>query len=95
MDNFDFPIGADDINAPWNKENNSEQEIEVFVSITMSKSAKIKVSDYEKILVTDEDGTTYEDFDFSKCDLKSAVHKAIINKDLESWNIDNFEVTLD
>ena len=94
--------------APWNEEENPEEEIDVTISITLSKNVKIKVTDYKK------DG---EDIDFSECDLKKAVREQIylpyeieyllmclekiqstkedkIREDLSNWNIDDLEVVL-
>ena len=66
-------------NAPWNQVDNPEREIKVTVSITLSKTVKIKVSDYE---ITDsgkdEDGEYFEDIDYSNCDLKGAVEEQIV-----------------
>lgn len=75
-----YPPGAEhDPNAPWNQVDNPEREIEVTVSVTLSKTVKIKVSDYE---ITDsgkdEDGEYFEDIDYSNCDLKGAVEKQIV-----------------
>lgn len=109
MDNY--PIGSDTIDAPWNQIENPEREVEVTISITLSKTVKIKVSDY-KIIDSgkDEDGEYFEDIDYSNCDLKNAVkeqitlpHKAytrIIKKgklyeDLKDWNVDDFEIILE
>lgn len=66
-------------NTPWNQEDSPEKEIEVTVSITLSKTVKVKVSDYE-ILNSgkDEDGQYFEDIDYSNCDLKKAVEEQII-----------------
>ena len=74
-----YPLGAEhDPNAPWNQVDNPEREIEVTVSVTLSKTVKIKVSDYG---ITDsgkdEDGKYFEDIDYSKCDLKRAVEEQI------------------
>lgn len=78
MDNYSYPIGADTPNAPWNQVDNPEREIEVTVSVTLSKTVKIEVSDYS---ITDsgkdEDGEYFEDIDYSKCDLKRAVEEQI------------------
>lgn len=72
-----YPPGAEhDPNAPWNQVDNPEREIEVTVSVTLSKTVKIKVSDFE---ITnsgkDEDGKYFEDIDYSNCDLKGAVEE--------------------
>lgn len=65
--------------APWNQIDNPEREIEVTISVTLSKTVKIKVSDYE---ITDsgkdEDGEYFEDIDYSNCDLKGAVEEQIV-----------------
>ena len=78
MDNYNYPIGSDTSDAPWNQSENPEKEIEVTVCISISKTVKIKVSDYE---ITDcgkdEDGYYFEDVDYSDCDLKGAVKEQI------------------
>ena len=109
--NYDYPMGADTPDAPWNQVDNPKREIEVTVSVTLSKTVKIKVSDYE---ITDsgkdEDGEYFEDIDCSNCDLKSAVEEQIalpqsahmyiksnpkVHEDLSNWCVDDFEVILD
>ena len=109
--NYDYQCGTDGPNAPWNQVDNPERKIEVTVSVTLSKTVKIKVSDYE---ITDsgkdEDGEYFEDIDCSNCDLKSAVEEQIVlpqsahmyaksnpkvHEDLSNWCVDDFEVILD
>ena len=97
MDNYNYPIGADTKDAPWNQVDNPEKEIEVTVSVTLSKTIKINVSDYEIIdSGKNEDGEYVEDLDFSNCDLKEAVeNQYILPQDkCSDWNIDDFEVVL-
>lgn len=78
MDNYNYPMGADTKDAPWNQADNPEREIEVTVSVTLSKTVKIKVSDYSITdFGKDEDGEYFEDIDYSKCDLKRAVEEQI------------------
>ena len=78
MDNYNYPMGADTKDAPWNQVDNPEREIEVTVSVTLSKTVKIKVSDYESTdSGKDEDGEYFEDIDYSNCDLKGAVEEQI------------------
>lgn len=111
MDNYNYPMGADTKDAPWNQVDNPEREIEVTVSVTLSKTVKIKVSDYE---ITDsgrdEDGEYFEDIDYSNCDLKGAVEEQIalpqsahtyvksnpkVHEDLSNWCVDDLEVNLE
>ncbi len=111
MDNYNYPIGSDTPEAPWNQADNPEREIEVTVSVTLSKTVKIKVSDYE---ITDsgkdEDGEHFEDIDYSNCDLKGAVEGQIVlpqsahtyaksnpkvHEDLSNWCVDDLEVNLE
>ena len=55
-----------------------KREIEVTVSVTLSKTVKIEVSDYEVVdSGKDEDGEYFEDIDYSNCDLKGAVERQI------------------
>ena len=69
------PIGSDyDPRAPWNQKEQPDQEIEVTISVTLSKTVKININDYT-ISGKDKDGNL--DIDYSDCDLKSAVEKQI------------------
>ena len=78
MNNYVYPLGTDTKDAPWNQEELPEREIEVTISVTLSKTVKIKVSDYT---ITDsgkdEDGDYFEDVDYSDCDLNGAVEEQI------------------
>ena len=111
MDNYNYPMGADTKDAPWNQVDNPEREIEVTVSVTLSKTVKVRVSDYE---ITDsgkdEDGEYFENIDYSNCDLKGAVEEQIVlpqsayihvksnskvHEDLSNWCVDDLEVNLE
>lgn len=111
MDNYNYPCGTDEPNAPWNQADNPEREIEVTVSVTLSKTVKIKVSDYEiNDSGKDEDGEYFEDIDYSNCNLKDAVEEQVIlpqsahmyvkgnskvQEDLSNWYVDDLEVNLE
>ena len=93
-----YPMGSNTEDAPWNQVDNPEREIEVTVSVTLSKTVKIKVSDYEITdFGKDEDGEYFEDIDYSNCDLKGAVEEQIkLPQNIcKSWNVDDFEVLPD
>lgn len=86
--NDNCPLGTDtDPNAPWNHQ--LEKEVEVTVSITLSKSIKILVDDYK--ISKDENDKPY--VDFSECNLKEAAMEYITLPD-DTWDIDDFEVVL-
>ena len=73
-----YPPGTEfDPNAPWNQIDNPEKEIEVTVSITLSKTIKIKVSDYTVYSNEDDNGNHFEEMDYSDCNLKEAVEKQV------------------
>lgn len=74
-----YPAGAEyDKNAPYNKADKEEKEIEVTVSITLSKTIKVKVSDYEiEPFEKNEDGDYTENIDYSNCNLEEAVREQI------------------
>lgn len=77
MDNY--PLGAkDDFNAPYNQTEQEDKEIEVTVSLTISKTLKVKVNDYTIEESTDKDGTVFSDIDYSTCNLKEAVEEQIL-----------------
>ena len=107
-----YPPGVEyDPNAPWNQVDNPEREIEVTVSVTLSKIVSIKVSDYKITdFGKDEDGEYFENIDYSNCDLKGAVEEQIVlpqsahiyvknnpkvHEDLSNWCVDDLEVNLE
>lgn len=89
MNNYDYPIGADTDNAPWNKHYPEEREIEVTISVTLSKTISIKVDDYEIYEDNSEDGKRLV-YDYSNCNLIKAVENQIVLP--EDWNVDDFSV---
>ena len=61
--------------APWNDKELNPEEVEVTVSITLSKTFKIKVDDYKEDIETDEEGNSTINYDFTDCDPKSFITK--------------------
>jgi hypothetical protein len=99
MTNDNYPPGAaNDPLAPYNQVDPEPIEIEVTVSITLSKTVKIYVDDYIQE-APESDGEVYYagDIDFSECNLNKAVEEQITlpNEKVEGWNIDDFEVILE
>lgn len=94
-----FPIGADTPDAPWNIKETEPEEIEVTVSVTMSKRVKINVDDYQREEYKDEEGIPCVDYDFSECDLRSAVRNQVNlpenSKEFKDWTVDDFEVIME
>ena len=79
MDNYNYPAGSDTSDAPWNQADLPEKEIEVLVSVTLSKTVKVRVSDYKIAdCGKDEDGDYFEGVDYSECDLQGAVKDQIV-----------------
>lgn len=74
--------------------NTETREVEVKVELTITKTLKVLVEDYSVEIENSEDGK-YPIYDYSECDLKDAViTQKYLPKDLEGWEIDNFEVDL-
>lgn len=80
MESGYYPPGAEhDPNAPYNQVDLPEREIEVLVSVTLSKTVKVRVDDYKIAdCGKDEDGDYFEDIDYSECDLQGAVEDQIV-----------------
>lgn len=80
MESGYYPPGAEyDPNAPYNQTDLPEKEIEVLVSVTLSKTVKVRVSDYKIAdCGKDEDGDYFESIDYSECDLQGAVKDQIV-----------------
>jgi hypothetical protein len=74
-----YPVGVyEDPNAPYNQYENSEIELEVTVSLTISKTVKIWVNDYETEVENDpDDNTPHTYYDFSNCNLEEYVQEQI------------------
>lgn len=62
---------------PDNQVDLSEKEIEVTISVTLSKTVKVIVGDYEVEEDADEDGR-YLSYDFSGCNLNKAVEDQVV-----------------
>lgn len=102
-----YPVGAEyDPEAPWNQKELPDKEVEVTISVTLSKTLKIKVSDYT---IDSENNVDYSD-----CNLQEAVENQIILpqeaykyvnpytldkhkiiEDLSNWDVNDFEVILE
>lgn len=73
MDNYNYPLGADTPSAPWNEPYIPEKEVEVCVSLCISKTFKVVVDDYG---IEEDEGHLIPDF--SECDLEEAVKSQVI-----------------
>lgn len=85
----------DNIDAPWNTPEKEDREVQVTVSITISKSLTLTTNNYEIINSgKDEDGNYYVEVEYNdlKCDVKdrfvlpnnlSKYTKVVFNEDLD------------
>lgn len=92
------PMGADlDPNAPWNQEEPEYKEIEVTISLTISKTTKIFVPDVKldssdlKEAVKNQVVLPYE-VEFLDVILDNNSIQKRIKEDLSGWIVDDFEV---
>ena len=99
MNNYDYPMGADTPNAPWNKIDPEPKKIKVTVSITLSKTVEIEVTDYTAEEDYDEDGYNGINYDYSECDLEQAVRDQVTLPnsigEFNDWVEDDFAVNLE
>lgn len=72
-DNYNYPMGADNEDAPWNQSEPPEREFDVTISQTLSRSVAIATSDYIPE-VDEEDGRTYPNTEYT--DWKRAYQDA-------------------
>lgn len=78
MESGGYPPGAEfDPRAPYNQVDLPEREIEVTISVTLSKTVKVMVDDYTVEESADEDGR-YVSYNFSECDLNKAVEEQVV-----------------
>lgn len=95
-----YPVGAEyDPKAPWNQVEPEPRKIEVTVSITLSKTVEVEVTDYIAEEDSDEDGYHGIIYDYSECDLEQAVRDQITLPnsvgEFNDWTEDDFEVELE
>ena len=95
-----YPAGAEyDPKAPWNQLEPEPWKIEVTVSITLSKTVEVEVTDYIAEDDSDEDGYHGIIYDYSECDLKQAVRDQVTLPnsvgEFNDWVEDDFEVNLE
>ena len=97
--NGNYPMGAQyDPNAPWNQEEPNDKEIEVTISLTISKTTKIVVPDIKdlddsilKEAVKDQVVLPHEIEIIKAISGNSSLDKRVL-KDLSDWIVDDFEV---
>lgn len=100
LESSGYPVGTQyNPKATWNQEDKEPKEIEVTVSVTISKTVKIMMDNYKEEGYTDEDGVSCVDCSFSEYDLREAVKQQIClpedSKDFKDWNTDDFEVIME
>ena len=97
MNNYDYPIGADNNpEAPWNEKSKKHKKVEVTVSITLSKTVEVEVDDYTTE-ETNEDGCHGVTYYFDESNLEQAVRSQIDlpSKKYSDWSEDDFVVNLE
>ena len=99
MNNYDYPMGADTPNAPWNKIDPEPKKIKVTVSITLSKTVEVEVTDYTAEEDYDEDGYNGINYNYSECNLEQAVRDQVTLPnsvgEFNDWVEDDFAVNLE
>ena len=75
FDNYNYPPGTDNEDAPWNERAQAEKDFDVTVSQTLSKTVTIATDDYfhERIVEWDDmGGIVEENFSTADTDWKTA-----------------------
>lgn len=95
MNNYDYPVERGAFDVPWYQEELPKKEIEVTVSVTISKTVKIAVDDYKVEEIIDENGK-YLSYDYSDCNLHKAVEEQLVlPQDLAEFTEKMFTQDLD
>lgn len=95
-----YPAGAEyNPKAPWNKIDPEPKKIKVTVSITLSKTVEVEVTDYTAEEDYDEDGYNGINYDYSECNLEQAVRDQVTLPnsvgEFNDWVEDDFAVNLE
>ena len=84
MNNWNYPIGSDTPNAPWNEIDNPSIEVKVDVYITMTKCVTITTDKYS----IDEDGNiNFDDTELEK-EVRNQVDLPIEDSNYKDWHND-------
>lgn len=75
--NYPVMSQSEEDKAPFNEDINKPKEVEVTVSITLSKTFKIEMSNYYTETEIDEDNNSNTYYTYSDTDLKQAVRDQI------------------
>lgn len=92
-----LPAGAEyDSSAPYNQKEQEPLYIDVAVCISMSKTFKVPVTDYQVEPDYDDEGTAFTSYNTDECDLSQAVEDNVTLPD-EAWKYikDNSKVSAD
>ena len=99
MNNYDYPICSYTPYAPWNQVEPKPKKVEVTVSITLSKTVEVEVTDYTAEDDYDEDGYNGISYDYSECDLEQEVRDQVTLPnsvgEFNDWVEDDFAVNLE
>lgn len=99
-DNYNYPMGADTPDAPWNQEEKTE-EVEIVVSQTLSKTNEIKINEGEedkyKEFYIEQHYTPMELISLFKSvlervDIIGHLDKKMLIEECSNWIEDDFEV---
>lgn len=77
MSNYPLMSKYEESKAPFNEDINEPKKVKVTVSITLSKTMDVEVSDYTIDTDVDEDGNTCIIYNFSEDALKQAVESQV------------------
>lgn len=104
--NGNYPAGADVPWAPWNQPSVEDIEVEVTVSLTISKTLKVRVPSINGKVLPITDGELkeavihqrwlpHEIANIGDSILKDSTEQKYIIEDLSNWVEDDFEVVLE
>ena len=74
MDNYNYPVGADNESAPWNQKETPEIELTCDTCITLRKNVVITTTQYD-VERCDEDGSVNKEYVGDYKDLVSAMRE--------------------
>lgn len=92
-----YPPGAEyDDRAPWRQKELKKREIDVLVSVTLSKSVKIKIDDIDNCNLKEEvQNQIVLPQDAWEYIVPSSKEEVNAIFDLKDWNVDDFECIID
>ena len=87
MNIYDYPVGADNENAPWNEVNTQEVEVPIRIHLEMELETSVWTNQYE----VDEEGNKIVTSDL-RDEINEQINVPVDEKAFANWDVIDYSV---